>query len=47
MLLALYVILGLAFFYMPARDESGYDGGVPSLIGSPVPAGRVKAENGG
>jgi Ca2+:H+ antiporter len=47
MLLALYVILGLAFFYMPARDESGYDGGVPSLIGSPVPAGRVKPENGG
>ena len=43
MLLALYVILGLAFFYMPGRDESGYDEGVPSLIGSPAPAGRVSA----
>jgi Ca2+:H+ antiporter len=43
MLLALYVILGLAFFYMPGRDESGYDEAVPSLIGSPPPAGRVSA----
>jgi len=47
MLLALYVILGLAFFYMPGREESGYDGGVPSLIGSPVPAGHVTPETAG
>jgi Ca2+:H+ antiporter len=43
MLLALYVILGLAFFYMPGGEESGYDEGVPSLIGSPAPADRGKA----
>ncbi len=45
MLLALYVILGLAFFYMPGRDESGYDDNVPLSIGSPAPARRVGAGN--
>ena len=33
------VIPGLAFFYMPGRDESGYDKDVPPLIGSSAPVG--------
>ena len=37
MLLALYVILALAFFYIPAEAVSGYDKPVPAVIPLTLP----------